>query len=105
MSPMKRREAVGTLLGAGAVLLRKEPQPPVLPSSRPPGRLKPSVPYWPHSTIPLADFAGDCGHRGLAAIDRLRPEQWPVVRGAGLVCSMGYPTNRGDFLTSGFNDS
>ncbi|HEY9382929.1 MAG TPA: TIM barrel protein [Gemmatimonadales bacterium] len=101
---MKRREAVGTLLGAGAVLLRKEPQPPVLPSSRPPGRLKQSVSYWPYSKIPLADFARECRKLGLAAIDLLQPEQWPVVRDAGLVCSMGYPTNRGDFLTSGFND-
>src|SRR4026208_70211 len=104
MSPMKRREAVGTLLGAGAVLLRKEPQPPVLPSSRPPGRLKQSVSYWPYSKIPLAAFARECRKLGLAAIDLLQPEQWPVVRDAGLVCSMGYPTNRGDFLTSGVND-
>src|SRR4026208_1307601 len=104
MSPMKRREAVGTLLGAGAVLLRKEPQPPVLPSSRPPGRLKQSVSYWPYSKIPLAASRRECRKLGLAAIDLLQPEQWPVVRDAGLVCSMGYPTNRGDFLTSGFND-
>jgi hydroxypyruvate isomerase len=27
-----------------------------------------------------------------------------VVRDAGLVCSMGYPTDRKDFLSTGFND-
>jgi hydroxypyruvate isomerase len=38
------------------------------------------------------------------AIDLLQPEEWPVVREAGLVASMGYPTKRRDFLTTGFND-
>ena len=37
-------------------------------------------------------------------MDLLQPEQWPVVAEAGLVCSMGYPTARRDFLTTGFND-
>jgi hydroxypyruvate isomerase len=42
---------------------------------------------------------------GLAAIDLLQPEEWPVVKAAGLGCSMGYPTARRDFLTRGFNDA
>jgi hydroxypyruvate isomerase len=41
---------------------------------------------------------------GLAGIDLLQPEDWPVVRDAGLVCSMGYPTKRDDFIATGFND-
>jgi hydroxypyruvate isomerase len=98
---MNRREAVGVL--AGAVL-----SPTVRPSSRPPvplaGRLKQSVSYWPYSKIPLADFASEAKKIGLAAIDLLQPEEWPVVREAGLLCSMGYPTKRRDFLSSGFND-
>ncbi|HEV8150048.1 MAG TPA: TIM barrel protein [Gemmatimonadales bacterium] len=98
---MNRREAVGVL--AGAVL-----SPTVRPSSRPPvqlaGRLKQSVSYWPYSKIPLADFAREAKKIGLAAIDLLQPEEWPVVRDAGLACSMGYPTTRRDFLSSGFND-
>jgi hydroxypyruvate isomerase len=68
------------------------------------GRLKQSVSYWPYGRIPLAQFAGDCKRIGLVAIDLLQPEEWPVVRDAGLVCSMGYPSKRRDFLTRGFNN-
>jgi len=38
------------------------------------------------------------------AIDLLGPEEWDPVREAGLVCSMGYPTARRDFIATGFND-
>jgi hydroxypyruvate isomerase len=103
MIQMKRREAVGVLTGAAVVLLGTSGQAAALPHRRT-ARLKQSVSYWPYSKIPLADFARECKQLGLTAIDLLQPEQWPVVRDAGLVCSMGYPTARRDFLTSGFND-
>src|SRR5205823_2390846 len=41
---------------------------------------------------------------GLVAIDLLGPDDWDPVREAGLVCSMGYPTARKDFIATGFND-
>ena len=41
---------------------------------------------------------------GLSAIDLLAPEDWPVVRDCGLVCSMGYAAIRDDFIPRGFND-
>jgi hydroxypyruvate isomerase len=41
---------------------------------------------------------------GLVAIDLLQPEEWPVAHEAGLVCSMGYPSARTDFIARGFND-
>ena len=69
-----------------------------------PGRLRQSVSYWPYSRIPLDQFARSAREIGLVAIDLLQPDQWPVVKEAGLICSMGYPTRRRDFLTSGFND-
>src|SRR5690348_4084824 len=68
------------------------------------GRLKQSVSYWPYSKIPLPEFARAAKRIGLAAIDLLQPDQWPVVAEAGLVCSMGYPTKRPDFIARGFND-
>jgi hydroxypyruvate isomerase len=68
------------------------------------GRLRQSVSYWPYGRIPLAQFASQAKQIGLSAIDLLQPEQWPVVRDAGLICSMGYPSKRRDFLTRGFND-
>jgi hydroxypyruvate isomerase len=74
---------------------------------RPPaisGRLKQSVSYWPYSKIPLPEFAKAAQGIGLVAVDLLQPEEWPVVKDAGLICSMGYPTKRSDFLSTGFND-
>jgi hydroxypyruvate isomerase len=105
---MKRRDAVGAMLGASGVLFGTTRNPSDVPTFRPSdlpsARLKQSVSYWPYSKIPLPDFARQAKQLGLVAIDLLQPEQWPVVRDAGLVCSMGYPTARRDFLSSGFND-
>jgi hydroxypyruvate isomerase len=41
---------------------------------------------------------------GLIAIDLLQPADWDVVREHGLICSMGYPADRRDFLSNGFNN-
>ena len=72
--------------------------------SRRAARLKQSVSRWPYSKIPLPEFCKACKGMGIAAIDLLQPEEWPVVRDAGLVSSMGYPTKRNDFIPTGFND-
>ena len=69
-----------------------------------PGRLKQSVSRWPYASIPLPEFCRAARDMGLVAIDLLQPEEWPVVRDAGLLCSMGYPTPRRDFIATGFND-
>jgi hydroxypyruvate isomerase len=42
---------------------------------------------------------------GLAAVDLLQPEEWPVAARNGLVCSMGYASKRKDFLTRGLCDT
>jgi len=41
---------------------------------------------------------------GLSGVDLLAPEDWPIVRQNGLVCSMGYAAIRDDFIPRGFND-
>jgi hydroxypyruvate isomerase len=68
------------------------------------GRVKQSVSRWPYSRIPLPEFCRACKAMGIVAIDLLQPEDWPVVREEGLLCSMGYPTKRNDFIPTGFND-
>jgi hydroxypyruvate isomerase len=68
------------------------------------GRLKQSASRWPYQRIPLPDFCRAGAAMGLAGIDLLQPEDWPVVKEHGLVCSMGYPTKRNDFIATGFND-
>jgi hydroxypyruvate isomerase len=68
------------------------------------GRLRQSVSRWPYAKIPLPEFARAAKGMGLVAIDLLHRDEWPVVAEAGLVCSMGYPTRREDFIATGFND-
>jgi hydroxypyruvate isomerase len=68
------------------------------------GRIKQSVSRWPYSKIPLPEFCKACAAMGLKAIDLLQPADWDIVRDCGLVCSMGYPTDRRDFLSNGFNN-
>jgi hydroxypyruvate isomerase len=111
-----RREAIGKSFGILAALgflvpgsKFRTPQPelgtwnlePLAPNS---GRLKQSVSRWPYAKIPLPEFARAAAAMGLQAIDLLQPEDWPVVREQGLVCSMGYPTARRDFISTGFNN-
>lgn len=68
------------------------------------GRLKQSVSRWPYRAIPFPDFCRAASGMGLAAIDLLGADQWEPVREYGLVCSMGYPGDRRDFIATGFND-
>ena len=105
---MDRRQAL-TLLGAGAVgshaeawaLKARARHGTALKGT---GRLKQSVSRWPYSSIPLPEFCRACRDIGLAGIDLLGPEDWPVVADHGLVVTMGYPTARRDFIATGFND-
>src|SRR3977135_4088011 len=101
------RGAIGFSASAGAGWALPREHGPVAadrPRARPPGRLKQSVSRWPYRQIPLPELARAAAGMGLAAIDLLGPDEWDPVREAGLVCSMGYPTARRDFIATGFND-
>jgi len=103
MSDLTRREMLATTVGAAGLTLlgRDVAATPPRPAG---GRLKQSVCRWIYEKIPLQDFAKAVKGMGLVAIDLLQPDEWPVVRDAGLVCSMGYPSRRNDFIATGFND-
>ena len=98
---MERRDAL-KLLGASAAL-RLAPHLTAADGVLA-GRLKQSVSRWPYSRIPLPEFCRACKAMGIVAIDLLQPEEWALVRDAGLVSSMGYPTKRQDFIPTGFNN-
>jgi hydroxypyruvate isomerase len=98
-----RRGFVATSIAGAGLTMNRSPVSG-LRSPAFPGRLKQSVCRWIYESIPLPQFARACAGLGLAAIDLLYAEEWPVVRDAGLACSMGYAPRRGDFLTRGFND-
>jgi hydroxypyruvate isomerase len=96
----RRKFLLGSLAGmAGLALPRRD-----TPASRAAGRLKQSVSRWPYRQIPLPEFCRRAKQIGLVAIDLLQPAEWPVVRDGGLICSMGYPADRSDFIATGFND-
>jgi len=91
LSSLYRHPAFGSLF----------PVPSPQSISRP---LRQSAARWCYEKIPLRDFAQAAKRIGLAGIDLLQPADWEIVREYGLTCSMGYPTERRDFLTVGFND-
>ena len=99
MPGMSRRDVLAVAGGALALPLASR-----LLAAAPAARLRQSVSYWPFAKMPLAEFARAARRQGVVAIDLLQPEEWPVVRAAGLACSMGYPTRRSDFIATGFND-
>jgi len=99
---MRRREAM-KLMGVAAAMPAIGAHLEIAEQSAA-GRLKQSVSRWPYSRIPLPEFCRACKAMGIVAIDLLQPEEWGVVRDAGLVPSMGYPTKRQDFIATGFNN-
>jgi hydroxypyruvate isomerase len=106
MPDMTRRELLAATVGAAALLPldHPRPSPPAPGQAVAAGRLKQSVCRWPFAAIPLPDFCRAARAMGLVAIDLLQPDEWPVAHDAGLVCSMGYPSRRSDFIATGFND-
>lgn len=97
-----RREAIVSTIAAVGIATAGRP---IGPSAHPPiGRLKQSASRWCYRNIPLPDLCQAGKAMGLAGIDLLAPEDWPVVREHGLVCSMGYAAIRDDFIPRGFND-
>lgn len=105
MTSITRREvlAVAAAIAGAGVLSDCSPAEMRTSDSVRRGRLKQSVSRWPYDRIPLRDFCKACAAMGLKAIDLLQPGDWEIVREYGLVCSMGYPTERDDFLSNGFN--
>jgi hydroxypyruvate isomerase len=105
MEPISRRTLIqGSLTLAGALSLGVPAPAAGQPhrSSRGAG-LRQSVSRWPFASIPLPEFCRAAKDMGLVAIDLLGPGDWDLVHDHGLVCSMGYPTDRNDFIATGFN--
>src|SRR6266850_2865876 len=101
-APVTRREALSVAAGALAVTVL--PYQTVQPSNIPTVRLKQSASRWCYRSIPLPDLCKAGKAMGLAGIDLLASDDWPIVREQGLVCSMGYAALRDDFIPRGFND-
>ena len=94
MSELTRRE-----LMAGASMLALATR---ASAQRRRGRLKQSVCRWCYRDIPLEDFCRGVAEMGLTAIDLLTPDEWPVAKKFGLICSMG--SGLGGPIEHGLND-
>jgi hydroxypyruvate isomerase len=107
MTGLTRRELLAATAGAAVAALDGRSfalavDPPVHAPAD--GRLKQSVCRWPFAGIPLPEFCRAARGMGLAGVDLLQPEEWAVARDAGLMCALGYPSKRRDFIATGFND-
>jgi len=69
------------------------------------GRIKQAVSRWPYGSMPLDQFCREAAAIGIQGIDLLRPRDWERLGEYGLVCSMGEPSDRNDFIATGFNDA
>ncbi len=102
---MHRRTAIGTI-AAGVAALAPGPRPSTHEPRASLGlKLAQSVCYWPYGDVPLDRFCQAARAIGLAGVDLLQPEEWPVAARHGLTCSMGYCSTRDDFLTRGLCDT
>jgi hydroxypyruvate isomerase len=61
-----------------------------LPSTSMKGNINHSVCQWCYSSIPLEELARAAKGMGIASVELLNAEQWPVVIKHGLTCAMGY---------------
>ncbi len=104
MLPLSRRALLRSAAGAAAGVAF--PGTAVSPrgSATDGARLKQSVSRGPFQEIPLPNLCRAAKGMGIEGIDLLQREDWEVVRELGLVCSMGYPTGRPQFIEAGFND-
>ena len=106
-TPLTRRgllSAAAGLAALGALPAAATATPTARAADATAGRLKQAVSRWPWGRIPLPELCRAAKGMGIVGIDLLQPDEWPVVRDAGLVCSMGYPADRRDFIPTGFND-
>jgi len=105
MNSLSRRDllARATAVAAAAALplpLAASPGP----RPRTPLALRQSVCRWPFAAIPDADFYPMVKDLGFGAVDLLTEREWRLAEDQGLICSMGMPTDRRDFIPRGFND-
>jgi hydroxypyruvate isomerase len=109
MNDLTRREMLSATAALGALALVDPRAAAASAASRESsapgaGRLKQSVARWCYESIPLPQFCAAAKAMGLSGIDLLQANEWSTVNDAGLICSMGYASDRKDFLRNGFTN-
>jgi hydroxypyruvate isomerase len=98
-----RRELLRTAASTGLLALSPF-SPPAASSLGNLTGLRQSVCRWPFASIPDAEFFPMVKQLGFGAVDLLTEREWPLAEAQGLICSMGTPTERRDFIRRGLND-
>jgi hydroxypyruvate isomerase len=99
---LTRREALKASLAAATSAAVPSPAAGQTGGAVKRGRLKQSVCRWCYRDIALPDLCKAAAEIGLTAMDLLTPEEWPVAKQYGLVCSMG--SGLGGPIEQGLND-
>ena len=76
---MTRRDALKIATGTAFMITEQ------VPAAAAAGRLKQSAARWCYSKLPLDELCRQGAEMGLAGIDLVNPEDWPVVRKYGLM--------------------
>jgi hydroxypyruvate isomerase len=99
---LSRRDIIKTLAGglALASLPRVNAAENIVTTSPGAEGFKHSVCKWCYRDIPLAEFAAAVKAFGIESVELLNPEDWPVVRAAGLTCAVANGTTT---IPKGFN--
>jgi hydroxypyruvate isomerase len=103
-----RRHLLRLAAGAGLLAALPEHARAAKPSSHHPAitptGLRQSVCRWPFADVPDREFFPMVRALGFGAVDLLTEREWPMAEAEGLICSMGTPTARRDFIRRGLND-
>ncbi|GJQ28571.1 MAG: hydroxypyruvate isomerase [Phycisphaerae bacterium] len=97
---LSRRSVLG--LAAGLVLASGTASRAAMETPRWKGRLKHSVCRWCYGRMPLEELCAQAKAMGLASVELLGPDEWPVAKAHGLTCAVA--TNvKSNPIPRGFN--
>src|SRR5687767_2111524 len=66
------------------------------------GKVNHSVCRWCYNSIPLEDLCKAAKNIGLASVELVGPEEWPVLKKYGLTAALPWGAGKG--ITDGFNN-
>jgi hydroxypyruvate isomerase len=91
MPQLTRRNVLKSSV-AGAAAMVASPLAITMGADRIPrkGRIHQSVSRWCYEKIPLDQLAEYAAQIGLQGVDLLQPEEYPIPRRYGIICTMGY---------------
>jgi hydroxypyruvate isomerase len=106
--PSPRRKAIKQLAGgtlaamAGVSIAHRVNAAEAMLESKLKGKINHSVCRWCYNDIPLEDLCKAASKIGIASIELVGPEEWPVLKKYGLTSALPWGAGKG--ITEGFNN-